>query len=65
MKINMSWLIFVLGLIPLLAVYYPIKSALPPWQFVLIGISYLLALRLLSDFIAAKISSKKNGKKVD
>ena len=62
---NPSWLVFIVGLIPLGIAYESIKQSLPSWGLVIVASTYLTALRLLSDFIGKKTlmkASKSNDK---
>ena len=63
MKFNPSWLFFLIGAIPLVAVYYPLKDALPPWGFVVCCVAYLFGVRILSDWLANRVMADRSDRK--
>ncbi|MCP5371402.1 MAG: hypothetical protein H6907_06665 [Hyphomicrobiales bacterium] len=56
----MTWIIFMVGLVPLLAAYYPLKGALPPLAFVAVAVVYVVLLRLAADALAAAIRRRRD-----
>ena len=48
------------GLVPLLAAYYPLKGALPPLAFVAVAVVYVVLLRLAADALAAAIRRRRD-----
>ena len=63
MRFNPSWLFFLIGALPLVAVYYPLKDALPAWAFVVCCVAYLFGVRILSDWLAAKVMAGRTARK--
>ncbi|MDA7945998.1 MAG: hypothetical protein MPJ78_00815 [Hyphomicrobiaceae bacterium] len=63
MKFNPSWLLFLIGAIPLVAAYYPLKDALPPWAFVICCVAYLFGVRIISDWLASKLMAGDTARK--
>ena len=63
MRFNPSWLFFLIGALPLVAVYYPLKDALPPWASVVCCVAYLFGVRLLSDWLAGKVMAGRTARK--
>ena len=57
MKFNPAWLLFLVGSIPLVAAYYPLKDALAPWALVVCCVAYLSCVRLLSEWLASKLTA--------
>ena len=51
---NIAWVIFVVGLIPLGIAYYPLKEMLEPWLFVLVAVLYLITIRIASEYLKRK-----------
>jgi len=60
MKFNPAWILFFVGALPLLAAYYPLKEALPPWAFVICCVVYLFCVRIISDRLASKLISGRS-----
>ena len=54
MKVNPSFAIFFAGMLPFLAAYYPLKDELSPWVFVGTAFVYMIAVRVLTDFLVVK-----------
>ena len=59
-NMNRSWIFFMVGLIPFVLAYYPIKHSLPAWLFVSVSILYLILLRIFSDYMANKLSKNSD-----
>ena len=58
---NPSWVVFVLGLAPLGFFYKPIKAWFGgSWTFVAVAIAYLVALRIVSDLLARRVTSPRD-----
>jgi uncharacterized protein (DUF983 family) len=55
MKSNAKIIIYIAGVILLGLIYYPLKTELPSWLFVLVAIIYLITLRLVAEYINNKI----------
>ena len=58
MKKNIRFIIYLFGVAMLALVYYPLKGALSTGLFVTVVISYLLALRLLGEYIQKRVARK-------
>jgi hypothetical protein len=54
---NIAWVIFVIGLIPLGLAYYPLKAILEPWLFVLVAVLYLVSIRVVAEYLNKKFFS--------
>ncbi len=63
MKFNPAWILFLVGAIPLVVAYYPLKDALAPWAFVVCCVAYLFCVRLLSDWLARKLTAGRTADK--
>lgn len=55
-----EWVIFWIGMGPLLAAYRPLKAALDPYGFVAVAVLYLIVIRLAANRIALWLERPKN-----
>jgi hypothetical protein len=53
---NREWLIFMIGMIPFFAAYWPLKAVLEPIWFVAAAALYLIVLRILVTKLMKKIN---------
>jgi hypothetical protein len=58
------WLIYLIGILPFSFFYYAVKDWLGAGLFFVLAAVYLLCLRQLSIYVAAKISRPKDGSDV-
>ena len=49
-----EWVIFWIGMIPMLVAYWPLKSSLSPYAFVAAAVLYLILLRIAANRIALR-----------
>lgn len=62
MKSGPQYLVYILGVMAFGFFYVPIKSALGgQWLFLISGIAYLVALRLLGAWVAKMLSRNERG----
>ena len=60
MKWNPSYVIFMVGVVPLLVAYFPLKEALPAWGFVTAAFFYLVLIRLFADYLSLKLMANSD-----
>ena len=60
MKFNVAWVVYILGMLPLAFACYPLKDLLPPYGFVAAAVVYLIALRLLAEYLADRFERRRD-----
>lgn len=59
MKRRPSWWVYLVGVMVLGAVYYPIlKPAFEPWIVVVVALAYLVCLRLVGELVERKLRAR-------